>query len=106
MVDAVNSALIVVASAAFVATIYFTYELSEETRGGRYWVAFLLAAVGLGAHEWLKLVDAVIAVDPETWTLARETGIVIGAVALAYGSYGLRQSVRTVKQQLAGSDDG
>lgn len=106
MVDIVNSTLVVAASLAFVATIYFTYQLSQETRGGSYWIAFVVAAVGLGAHEWLKIIDIVLSVSPELDTIIREIGIIVGAVALAYGSYGIHRSVVTVKQQMAGSDDG
>jgi hypothetical protein len=106
MVDIVNSALVVAASLAFVATIYFTYQLSQETRGGRYWIAFVVAAAGLGSHEWLKIADAVVGVEAAMGALVREIGIIVGAVGLAYGSYGIHRSVVTVKQQMAGSDDG
>ncbi|MFB6193337.1 MAG: hypothetical protein ABEK00_03730 [Candidatus Nanohaloarchaea archaeon] len=106
MVDVVNTVLVGAASLAFLATIYFTYQLSQETHGGKYWLAFVVAAIGLGAHEWLKIVDTVLGVSQGLDTLIRETGIIVGAVALAYGSYGIHRSVVTVKQQMSGSDDG
>lgn len=106
MVDIVNSVLVVIASLAFITTIYFTFQLSQETRGGRYWLAFVIATIGLGAHEWLKIIDAFLSIRSGLDFIIRETGIIVGAVALAYGSYGLHQSILAVKQHMSGSDDG
>lgn len=102
MVDVINTGLILVSSAGFLAAIYFTYKLSQETRGGKYWLAFLVSAIGLGVHEWLKIADAVITIKPEIYNLLIEIGVVIGAIALAYGAYGIQRSVKEIKQRTGG----
>lgn len=102
IVDVVNSGLILVASVGFAAAVYFTYTLSQETHGGRYWLAFLVSAIGLGTHEWLKVVSVVFNIHPALWDTIVEGGVVIGALALAYGAYGIQQSVKEIKARTGG----
>lgn len=106
MVTVIETGLVVVASLAFIAAVWFTYRLSQETRQGTYWVAFLVAAIGLGSHEWLKIIDPLFGLDQETAGIIRELGVVVGALALAYGSYGIHTSVRTLKRRVGERDDG
>lgn len=102
MVDIVNTALVIVASISFLVAIYFTYRLSGETRGGRYWLAFVVAAIGLGVHEWLKIVNIFISIRAGVWRSLVEAGVVIGALSLAYGAYGIQRSVAEIKRKTGG----
>ncbi|MDY6778706.1 MAG: hypothetical protein SVU32_08640 [Candidatus Nanohaloarchaea archaeon] len=102
MVDLINTGLILLSSAGFVTAVYLTYTLSRETRGGRYWLAFLAASVGLGTHEWLKVASIVFDIHPRLWKTLTEAGVVFGSFALAYGAYGIQQSVREIKERTGG----
>ncbi|MDY6770682.1 MAG: hypothetical protein SV186_01855 [Candidatus Nanohaloarchaea archaeon] len=100
MADVVNFVLVLLSSAGFLAAIFFTYRLSQETRGGQYWLAFLVAAAGLGSHEWLKIVSTVFSIHPTLWNTIVESGMVVGSFALAYGAYGIQKSVKKIKTQV------
>lgn len=102
MVEPVSTALIVLSSIGFVAAVYFAYLLAQETHAGRYWVAFIIAGIGLGAHQWMKLVHIVYPIDHELQTICIELGILIGAGFLAYGAYGIQKSVKDIKAQAGG----
>ncbi len=102
MVDAVNTGLILLSSAGFVSAVYLTYTLSKETRGGRYWMSFLAASIGLGIHEWLKVAGIIFSIRPDLSNTLTEIGVVFGSFALAYGAYGIQQSVKEIKARTGG----
>lgn len=97
MIDVISDSLIALSAIGFVAAIYFAFQLSQETRAGRYWLAFFIAAIGLGTHQWIKFVHIFYPVDHELQQLYIELGILVGSVSLAYGLYGIYQSVKEVK---------
>lgn len=102
MIDTTSAILITLSSIGFLAAVYFAYHLAQETHAGRYWVAFVIAGLGLGAHQWMKLIHIIYPIDHELQTICIELGILIGAVFLAYGAYGLQQSVKDIKSQAGG----
>lgn len=97
MIDIISSSLTALSAVGFLAAIYFAFQLSKETRVGRYWVAFLIAAIGLGTHQWMKLVHIIYPVSHELQQICIELGILVGATAMAYGLYGIQQTVKQVK---------
>lgn len=97
MIEIISNSLIGLSAIGFLAAIYFAFQLSQETRAGRYWVAFLIAAIGLGTHQWMKLVHVFYPVSHELQQICIELGILVGASSMAYGLYGIQQSVKQVK---------
>lgn len=97
MIDIISNLLIFLSAVGFSAAIYFAFQLSQETKAGRYWVAFLIAAIGLGAHQWMKFVHAIYPVSHELQQIHIEFGILVGAASMAYGLFGIQQSLKQVK---------
>ncbi|MFB6242202.1 MAG: hypothetical protein ABEJ36_05385 [Candidatus Nanosalina sp.] len=100
MVDAWNLGLVFFSSVVFAIAVYYTYRLSEETNRGKYWIFFLLAAIGLGMHEWLKVLDFFLHFPANLYQVIRELGVVAGASSLAYGSYGLYKSMKEIREKV------
>ena len=99
MIDIISNLLAALSAIGFLAAICFAFQLSQETRVGRYWVAFLIATIGLGAYQWMKLVHILYPVSHELHQIFIELGILIGATSMAYGLYGIQKSVKQVKRK-------
>lgn len=102
MIDTIGTFLIALSAIGFLATVYFAFHLAQETKAGRYWVAFLIAAIGLGTYQWMKLVHAIYPIDHDLQQLHIELGILVGAAAMAYGLYGIHKSVKHIKSKTGG----
>lgn len=97
MIEIVSNSLTALSAVGFLAAIYFAYQLSSETKVGRYWVSFLAAAIGLGAYQWMKFVHLFYPVSHEIHQIIIEIGILIGAASMTYGLYGIQKSVKQIK---------
>ena len=100
MVDTVSLVLVILSSILFAVAVYYTYRLSEETNRGKYWVFFLLAAIGLGMHEWLKVLQVFLRIPEPIYNLLLELGVVAGAASLSYASYGLYTSMKKIREKV------
>lgn len=100
MVDTASVALVIFSSILFGVAVYYTYRLSEETNRGKYWMFFLLAAIGLGMHEWLKVLQIFLRIPEPTYNLFLELGVVAGAASLSYASYGLYTSMKKIREKV------
>jgi NADH:ubiquinone oxidoreductase subunit 4 (subunit M) len=100
MVDTVSLVLVILSSILFAVAVYYTYRLSEETNRGKYWVFFLLAAIGLGMHEWLKVLQIFLRIPEPMYNLLLELGVVAGAASLSYASYGLYTSMKEIREKV------
>ncbi|WEL23088.1 hypothetical protein [Candidatus Nanohalovita haloferacivicina] len=100
MVDTVSLVLVILSSVLFGIAVYYTYRLSEETNRGKYWVFFLLAAIGLGMHEWLKVLQVFLRIPEPIYNLLLELGVVAGAASLSYASYGLYTSMKKIREKV------
>ncbi|QKQ98375.1 hypothetical protein GKQ38_02500 [Candidatus Nanohaloarchaea archaeon] len=100
MVDTVSLSLVIFSSILFGVAVYYTYRLSEETNRGKYWIFYLLAAIGLGMHEWLKVLHIFLRIPEPIYNLLLELGIVAGAASLSYASYGLYTSMKKIREKV------
>lgn len=92
--------LVLIASLGFLVAVYYTYRLSEETKGEKYWAFFLIAALGLGVHEWISIFIDAHLVARNSAIILGEAGAIIGALSLAYASFGLYSYMKKVREKL------
>ncbi len=74
--------LVTIASLGFLAAAYYTYRLSQETRGEKYWVFFLLAALAMGAEQWLDIPHELGLLSKPSIVMLAEGAAIIGALRL------------------------
>lgn len=93
--------LVLIGSLGFAVALYYAYMLSEETGNERYWFGFVIAALGLGIHQWIKIPWELGLFGLDTVYLAiSELGEIAGGIALAYASYGLYTAMRTIRKKM------
>lgn len=89
-----------VSLAAFGVAAYFAYRLLGETRGERYWPWIFAAVVVMALHHATEIPwrSGLISHEAhEAVQKATETG---AALALAYATYGLYRSMRSIREKL------
>ncbi len=89
---ALETVLIILSSAFFLAAIYFSAVLSRETKGEKYWFFFLVTALAFGAAH----VVSKFSLPPEL----REVAEIAGAFSLAYACYGLYASMKKFRAKM------
>lgn len=101
---AFNAVLAVFSTFFGILAIWFSYKLSKETGGEKYWVFFLVAAISFSvAHFSSK--GFFINYSSETLFLIQELGEIVGSFSLAYAAYGLYSSMKKIRQKI-GSELG
>ena len=93
--------LILVSSAMFLAAIYFSYKLSKETTGEKYWLFFLIAAIAMGVYHTFRHPELTGFVADSTRILIVEVMEIVGAFSFAYACFGLYKSMKRVREKFA-----
>ncbi len=84
----------------FLAAIFFSYKLSKETGGEKYWVFFAIAAISFGvAHIANK--GFLFGFSSETLFVIREIGEIGGAFSMAYATFGLHSSMKKIREEMS-----
>lgn len=96
----VTQGLVVLSSIGFVVAIYFTFKLSEETKGEKYWFYFLVAAVALGLHKWIEIPYEIALIRHDVFVAVQEVAAIVGALSFAYASRGLYQYMRRIREKV------
>ena len=91
----------VVTLAAFLVSLWFTFNLARETKWEKFWTFFFLSSGlfflnFLAGSVWLQGVF-----DPLTQLRLQQVGVVFGALTLAAASYGLHKQMRLVREKLS-----
>jgi len=90
------------ASIAFVVAIYFTYKLAKETKWEKYWIFFLISALAMGIYHFtIEIPGELGYVSSNIYYTAREVSEAIWAFGLAYASYGIYKSMKTIRKKLS-----
>ncbi len=92
--------LVLLASLGFLAAVYYTYRLSQETRGEKYWAFFLVAALALGLPYWLAIPHDLGLVSHPIATGLGELAAIAGALSLAYASHGLYKTMKRIRKRV------
>ncbi len=92
--------IVLLASIGFLIAVYYTFRLSEETKGEKYWAFFLIAALSLGVHQWIGLFFESHLLSRDAAILIGEVGAIVGALSLAYASYGLFSSMKRIREKM------
>lgn len=92
--------LVLLASLGFLAAVYYTYRLSQETKGEKYWTFFLVAAATLGLPYWLSIPHDLNLISGESLTLIGELAAIVGALSLAYASHGLYKTMKRIRKRV------
>lgn len=88
-----------VSTLAFLVALYFSFRLSRETRGEKYWVFFFIAAVGfLVGHLASK---GFLGLEGSALFVLAEGGEIVGALSLAYATYGLYAAMCRIRREMA-----
>ena len=84
----------------FLAAIFFSYKLSKETGGEKYWVFFVIAAISFSvAHIANK--GSLFGFSSETLFVIREIGEIVGAFSMAYAAFGLYSSMKKIREEMS-----
>ena len=90
-----------VGSLGFLVATCCAYRLSRESGNGRYWLAFVVAGLGLGIHQWIKIpIELELFGLEEAYHIISEVGEIVGAIAFAYASYGLCVSMKAIRRKM------
>lgn len=90
--------LSILSTAFFLGAIYFSFALSKETGGDKYWFFFLVAALAFAvAHLASK--DFLV-FSSETKFVVREIAEIVGAFSLAYATFGLYSSMKKIREKI------
>lgn len=92
--------IVLLASLGFLVAVYYTYRLSQETKGEKYWSYFLIAALLFGFHYWAELPLVLGLISKATQTLLVEFAAILGALSLAHASRGLYRTLRRIRQRV------
>ena len=91
-------ALSVISTLFFLAAIFFSYKLSKETGGEKYWLFLVIAAISFSvAHLAAK--GFLLNLSSGTFFLLRETGEIVGAFSMAYAAFGLYTSMKKIREK-------
>lgn len=94
----IETILVILSTLSFLAAIFFSYRLSQETKGEKYWVFFIIAAFGFGlAHLASKNILPVLSIGDSF--ILQEIGEIIGAFSLAYATFGLYSSMKKIREK-------
>ena len=88
-----NEALMALSTLFMLAAIYYSALLSKETKGEKYWVFFLIAALAFGVLHILSKLGTETAAP-------REIAEIVGAFSLAYACFGLYTSMKKFRQKV------
>ncbi|GEM_PF-3490623 len=92
--------LSVISTVFFLGAIFFSYKLSKESGGEKYWVFLVIASASFGlAHLAAK--GFLLNLSSETFFVVREIGEIVGAFSLAYATYGLYSSMKKIREKIS-----
>ncbi len=92
--------LSVISTLFFLAAIFFSYKLSKEIGGEKYWIFFVIAAISFSvAHLATK--GFLLNLSSETFFVIREVGEIAGAFSLAYATFGLYSSMKKIREKIS-----
>lgn len=89
--------LSLIGSMGFLAAIYFSVRLSNETRHERYWLMFALSALCFALHYWLMALEFYHIVPENVAVPGEALSGLIGAVLFGYASYGLHRAMVNIR---------
>ena len=98
--DLLSNLLVFLASVLFLISVYFSFKLSKETKNERYW---LLLAVGFfifATHHWLMIPFVGGFISEDVVFFAEQITSIIGAILIAYSTYGLYSSMKIINERL------
>ena len=87
------------------AAVVFAFLLSKETRGEKYWVFFLVAAMSfLVAHISAK--GFLLGFSSSDLFLVQEIAEIVGGFSLAYATFGLYASMKRIRERTSKELEG
>ncbi len=90
--------LIIISTLFFLAAVYYSFKLSKETSGTKYWIFFLIASAMFGiAHLVSK---DFLGFSSETQFVIKEAVEIAGGFSLAYATYGLYSSMKKIREKI------
>lgn len=90
------------ASIAFIIAIYFTFKLGKETKWERYWIFFLISALAMGLYHFaIEIPWELGYIGNDVYYISREISEAIWALGLAYASYGIYKSMKTIRKKFS-----
>jgi len=92
--------LAVISTVFFLAAIFFSYKLSKETGGEKYWIFFVIAAIGFSVAD-LASIGFFLNISSEAFFAIREIGEIVGAFSLAYATFGLYSSMKKIREKMS-----
>ncbi|MFH1211158.1 MAG: hypothetical protein V1645_04575 [archaeon] len=98
--DVVLKVLAFLASVVFLVAVYYSFKLSKETRHERYWLLLALGFFVFAIHHWTILLGFYGAISESTNLLVEQVSSIVGALLIAYSTYGLFVSMRRVREKL------
>ncbi len=90
--------LAVLSTLFFFGAIYFSFALSKETGGDKYWVFLLIASVAFTVSHLSS--KGFLPLSLENGFVLKEAGEVVGAFSLAYATYGLWSSMKKIRERV------
>lgn len=90
--------LTVLSSIFFLAAVYFSFALSKETGGAKYWVFFLIASLAFATAHFIS--KEFLAFSSEIEFVVKEVAEIVGAFSLAYATYGLYSSMKKIREKV------
>ncbi len=90
----------ILSSIFFIAAVFFSYKLSKETKGEKYWIFFMVSAVSFGLSH-LAAKGFLFGIPLESLFVVRELGEIVGAFSLAYATFGLYSSMKKIRNKMS-----
>ena len=92
--------LAVISTVFFLAAIFFSYKLSKESGGEKYWVFFVIAAIGFSVAHFASN-GFFLNISTESFFVIREIGEIVGAFSFAYAAFGLYSSMKKIREKMS-----
>ena len=95
---ALEMILTIISTLFSLAAIYYSFMLSKETSGAKYWVFFLIASIAFAVAHLVS--KDFLGFSSETQFIVKEMAEIAGAFSLAYATYGLYSSMKKIREKI------
>ena len=85
--------------------IVFSFLLSRESGGEKYWVFFLLSAIGFAVSHFAS-VGFFVFLPSDSESFVARVGQLVGAFSFAYACFGLFASMKKIRKKMSGELSG
>ena len=92
--------LVIIASLALLAGVYYSFKLSKETRHEKYWLLLALGFFIFAVHHWMMIPFLFGIIEESARLLIEQLSSIIAAVLIAYSMHGLYSSMKKINRKL------